>query len=444
MHASSAHSAPELLAHADDAGPAALAPEALTRCTTDVRMKHAKSNLQILVVGAGAIGCEALRALALCGFRNLVVLDRDTVAESNLNRQTLYSSADVGASKALRAAQAIKERFPGCTIRGYWASAEQMPVAFYRAFDVIVSGVDTVEARRWLNTVVFHVVRPVTSPNCAVQSKYLPVLIDGGLEGLAGQVRTIRPYETPCIECILDLFPDEAGRQPLCTIAGTPLRPEHCIHYAQAVLWPARDDQAVRSMDPENPEHLEWIYTRAQERAAAFGIEGVTTALVKAVLHRSVPALATTSAVTGAACALAVTRLVWGGSHAQCPWTSFHGSDGLYIDSIFIERRLSCPVCGPGSAVAISVSKNMLVKELIELLERHPVLHCRSPTIVWDYRPVYMSVPQSLKAATSPNLERPLSDIFISDSHPKVPDQVVLSVTDTDTRTCKTLHLFLT
>jgi adenylyltransferase/sulfurtransferase len=76
------------------------------------------NELSVLVVGAGGLGSPVLRLLAQAGVAQITVIDDDIVDESNLHRQTLYTSDDVGVSKIERAIRRLRDLSPGLHVRG--------------------------------------------------------------------------------------------------------------------------------------------------------------------------------------------------------------------------------------------------------------------------------------------------------------------------------------
>ena len=69
-------------------------------------------NASVLVVGAGGLGCPALTYLVSAGIGTIGIADHDVVAESNLHRQPLYTSNDVGKPKAVMASKRLQELNP--------------------------------------------------------------------------------------------------------------------------------------------------------------------------------------------------------------------------------------------------------------------------------------------------------------------------------------------
>lgn len=132
---------------------------------------------RVLVVGAGGLGCELLKNLALLGFGRLDVIDMDTIDLSNLNRQFLFAQGDIGRSKATVAAEVIEKRVPHCRVTAHHCRIQDRDAEFYRQFHVVVCGLDSVVARRWINGRIFFFV---------VMSRYIHYSTPGpALVGLA-------------------------------------------------------------------------------------------------------------------------------------------------------------------------------------------------------------------------------------------------------------------
>ncbi|XP_031650253.1 NEDD8-activating enzyme E1 catalytic subunit-like [Oncorhynchus kisutch] len=97
---------------------------------------------------------------------------------------------------------------------------------------------------------------------------------------------------------------------PMCTIASMPRLPEHCVEYVRMLQWPK--DKPFGDgvgLDGDNPEHIHWVFQRAQERAVDYSITGVTYRLTQGVVKRIIPAVASTNAVIAAACSTEVFKI---------------------------------------------------------------------------------------------------------------------------------------
>lgn len=142
--------------------------------------------------GAGGLGCEILKNLALSGFKDIHVIDMgnylsrrflystsrlaDTIDVSNLNRQFLFREADVGKSKAEVAAAFVEKRVKGVKITPYNGKIQDKDEDYYMQFKMVVCGLDSVEARRWINATLVSMVD-------IERIESLKPLIDGGTEG---------------------------------------------------------------------------------------------------------------------------------------------------------------------------------------------------------------------------------------------------------------------
>jgi molybdopterin/thiamine biosynthesis adenylyltransferase len=144
---------------------------------------------RVLVIGAGALGNEILKNLALLGFANIVVVDLDSIEASNLSRSILYRSADVGRPKAEAAADAVRSVFPEASIHPITANVVHgLGLGMFAWADLVLAGLDNREARLWINRACWKMRKP---------------WIDGAIEGINGVARLFLPGEPPCYECTL-------------------------------------------------------------------------------------------------------------------------------------------------------------------------------------------------------------------------------------------------
>lgn len=165
------------------------------------------NSCKVLVIGAGGLGCEMLKNLGMMGFRDIHIIDMDTIDLSNLNRQFLFRRKDIGKSKAEVAAEYINNRVPACKVVPHFCKIQDYDEDFYRQFNLVICGLDSVIARRWINGLLISLLSYDENDELD-QSTVIP-LIDGGTEGFKGNARIILPGLTACVECTIDLFPPQ-------------------------------------------------------------------------------------------------------------------------------------------------------------------------------------------------------------------------------------------
>lgn len=174
------------------------------------------------------------------------------------------------------AAKRVMERVSGVNIVPHFGRIEDKELDFYNNFSIIALGLDSIEARSYINAVAcsflgwyFQFLTSKKSVSLAIfdlsnvvciiefpffflflffgenseydsddnpQEETVKPMVDGGTEGFKGHARVIMPGTTPCFECTIWLFPPQV-KFPLCTLAETPRTAAHCIEYAHLIKW---------------------------------------------------------------------------------------------------------------------------------------------------------------------------------------------------------------
>ncbi|GAQ34564.1 hypothetical protein AtubIFM56815_009915 [Aspergillus tubingensis] len=356
---------------------------------------------KILVIGAGGLGCEILKNLALSGFKDIHVIDMDTIDISNLNRQFLFRQSDIGKPKAEVAAAFVERRVKGVKITPYVGKIQDKDEDYYMQFKIIVCGLDSIEARRWINSTLVGMV-DFEDPES------LKPLIDGGTEGFKGQARVILPTLSSCIECQLDMHAPRPA-VPLCTIATIPRQPQHCIEWAHQIAW--QEQRKDDAFDSDDMEHIGWVYNAALERAKQFNIPGVTFQMTQGVVKNIIPAIASTNAVIAAATTSEALKIATSCNPYLENYMMYAGEEGVYTYTFEAEKKPDCPVCG-NLARKLTVNPNMTLEEFIETLGERPEAQLKKPSMRTEEKTLYQRFPPQLEEQTRANLKLKLKDLI--------------------------------
>jgi len=172
------------------------------------RLKAAR----VVVIGAGGLGSPALQYLAGAGVGTIGIVDDDVVGLSNLHRQVLHRTQDVGMAKTESAADAIARLNPHVAVEAIPARVDENNArAMITRFDLVLDGSDNFETRYALSDACFFERKP---------------LVSAALGEFDGTLTTLKPYETgpdgkpnPTYRC---LFPEAPppGTIPTCAEAG--------------------------------------------------------------------------------------------------------------------------------------------------------------------------------------------------------------------------------
>jgi len=274
---------------------------------------------RVLVIGAGALGNEILKNLALLGFGRVVIVDSDRIEVTNLSRTVLFRAEDIDQPKAAVAARAYHSLAESARVQPIASDVVHgCGLGLFEWADVILAGLDNREARLWINRAAWKMGRP---------------WIDGAIEGINGVARVFLPGQPPCYECTLGEVDwsilnrrmscnllvhraDNEGKVPttptissiiagievqeavkllhkLPTLAGSGFVFEGLNHTSYKVEYTENPEcmshdtlpKLVRIEEPSSAVSVRDLWNRAREQ---FGVEHVALEFSREVIHRLV------------------------------------------------------------------------------------------------------------------------------------------------------------
>ena len=160
---------------------------------------------KVLIVGAGGLGSPAAFYLAAAGVGTIGLIDGDAVDLSNLQRQVIHQTPDIGKPKVDSAKAKILDLNPNVTVEtDYTRLTAENALAIIGRYDIVVDGVDNFPAKFLINDACFFARKP---------------LVHGGILRFDGRVFTILPGKSACYRCVFKQ-PPPPGTVASCQEAG--------------------------------------------------------------------------------------------------------------------------------------------------------------------------------------------------------------------------------
>ncbi len=160
---------------------------------------------KVLIIGAGGLGSPAALYLGAAGVGTLGLIDFDNVDLTNLQRQIIHNSQDVGREKVVSAEEKIKALNPDVTVKTYRERATTANVReIVKEYDFVLDGTDNFATKFLINDACYFEKVPFSH---------------AGILRFDGQMITVLPGETACYRCVFDK-PPPAGLVPSCSQAG--------------------------------------------------------------------------------------------------------------------------------------------------------------------------------------------------------------------------------
>lgn len=154
----------------------------------------------VLVAGAGGLGSPAALYLAAAGVGRLGLVDGDCVELSNLQRQILHTTPDLGRPKVDSARDRLAALNPLIAVETHWTRiTRENAGALVAGFDLVIMALDNRETRYILNEACYAAGKP---------------LIEGAVGGFSGQVTVFLPPAGPCYQCLYPMKSGQAETRP--------------------------------------------------------------------------------------------------------------------------------------------------------------------------------------------------------------------------------------
>jgi len=315
-------------------------------------------NSRVLIVGVGGLGCEIAKNLAMLGVGHLDLVDLDIIEHSNFNRQILFIGAKLGEPKAFAAAKKLKEINPNITVKGYHTSLERLNPSLYYNADVIVGGLDSMNARLNLNTQAVRFRKP---------------LVDGGVSGYHGHIYTIFPYRNACYECNpLPLI--ENDEMAACTVVGIPRKRIHCLFKGDMAFKEKFD----RDPNPKDVNDIKFIQKVTNELVNKHNfLPDFTEDDIVKIINRHDPGIITINSVISALQSHEVVKIIhWKNGHKGLgePLTNYVIFNAMTTKLYHIEkiRNPECIQCGKNvRRVVIKMKPSSSCLNIIKTLEKN-------------------------------------------------------------------------
>jgi thiazole biosynthesis adenylyltransferase ThiF len=160
---------------------------------------------KVLIIGAGGLGSPVALYLAAAGVGTIGIADADRVDLSNLQRQVIHHTPDVGKPKVESAAEKMRAINPDITVRTYHEFVRAANIReMIRGYDFVIDGTDNFAAKFLINDA------------CVLER--IP-FSHGGILRFDGQTMTVKPGESACYRCLFTAPPPK-GAVPTCSEAG--------------------------------------------------------------------------------------------------------------------------------------------------------------------------------------------------------------------------------